>query len=80
MLFAAVTLGFFVENTRQHFIEEKRGQIYARRLLEDLKEDSVRLDQVYNSSKVKVDRISSIMPFLADEKKMQQNQQINPNK
>ena len=72
MLFAAVTLGFFVENMREHYVEDNRGQVYAQRLLEDLKEDSIRLDNVYNSAEEKVRLITSVMPFAKDEKKIMQ--------
>ena len=40
MLFLAVTLGFFVENQREHFIEHQREKKFAKRLLSDLKQDS----------------------------------------
>jgi len=72
MLFAAVTLGFFVENMREHYVEDHRGQVYAQRLLEDLKEDSIRLDNVYNSADEKVRLITSVIPFAHDEKKLMQ--------
>ena len=41
MLFLAVTLGFFVENQREHYIENQREKKFAERLLSDLREDSV---------------------------------------
>lgn len=72
MLFTAVTLGFFVENMREHYVEDKRGVTYAHRLLEDLKEDSVRMNDVFNSADEKITKISSIMPFVKDEKLMHQ--------
>jgi len=40
MLFLAVTLGFFVENQREHFIENKREREYIRSLIIDLKKDT----------------------------------------
>jgi len=43
MLFLAVTLGFFVENQREHYTEGKRGKQYIRSLIEDLKIDSAKL-------------------------------------
>ena len=54
MLFLAVTLGFFVENEREHYIEHQRAKELAKNLLEDLKYDtsymhyvrSVRLDKI----------------------------------
>jgi len=36
MLFLAVTLGFFVENQREHYIEKQRAKEYARLLTDDL--------------------------------------------
>ena len=45
MLFLAVTLGFFVENQREHFIERQRARQYAASLIEDLKIDSSELNQ-----------------------------------
>ena len=40
MLFLAVTLGFLVENQREHFIEHQRARQYASSLIEDLKKDT----------------------------------------
>ena len=40
MLFLAVTLGFFVENQREHYIEHKREKAYIRSLIRDLKQDT----------------------------------------
>ena len=39
MLFLAVTLGFFVENQREHYIERVRAKEYARLLTDDLAAD-----------------------------------------
>ena len=39
MLFLAVTLGFFVENQREHFIENKREKKYIQSFYEDLTAD-----------------------------------------
>ena len=41
MLFLAVTLGFFVENQRDHFIENQRAKELARALYSELLDDSV---------------------------------------
>ncbi|HJS55053.1 MAG TPA: hypothetical protein VJ765_10925, partial [Chitinophagaceae bacterium] len=43
MLFLAVTLGFFVENQREHYIEHKREKAYIRSLVEDLKKDTANI-------------------------------------
>ena len=43
MLFLAVTLGFFVENQREHLIEHKREKQYILTLLDDLRKDIAEL-------------------------------------
>jgi hypothetical protein len=43
MLFLAVTLGFFVENQREHFIEHQREKQYMVSLVEDLETDTAEL-------------------------------------
>ena len=40
MLFSAVTLGFFAENMREHYIERHRESEYMSSLLSDLKKDT----------------------------------------
>ena len=45
MLFLAVTLGFFVENQREHYIEAQRAKENAGMLLEDLKKDTAMLSE-----------------------------------
>jgi hypothetical protein len=39
MLFLAVTLGFFVENQREHYIEHRREKQYMRTMVQDLQAD-----------------------------------------
>ncbi|PSR54754.1 hypothetical protein AHMF7605_15200 [Adhaeribacter arboris] len=41
MLFLAVTAGFFVENQREHYIENKRATQFSKQLLADLRLDSL---------------------------------------
>ena len=41
MLFLAVTLGFFVENQREHYIEHTRAKEFAALMYEDLKKDTL---------------------------------------
>ncbi len=40
MLFLAVTLGFFVENQREHYIENQRAKQYAGFMIADIKRDT----------------------------------------
>jgi hypothetical protein len=44
MLFLAITLGFLVENLREHYIENKRAKVLAVSLIEDLKSDITEID------------------------------------
>jgi hypothetical protein len=44
MLFLAVTLGFLVENQREHYIENKRAKELAVSLTEDIKSDMAEID------------------------------------
>ena len=43
MLFAAVTLGFFAENQREHYIEGLREKQYMESFLEDIAKDKVEI-------------------------------------
>ena len=47
MLFLAVTLGFFVENQREHFIEQARAKQFATSLYEDLRADTAEIHSCY---------------------------------
>ena len=47
MLFLAVTAGFFVENQREHFIENKRANELAASLLNDLQKDTAQLNMLH---------------------------------
>ena len=44
MLFLAVFAGFLAENKREHIVEHQREKKFARRLLSDLREDSIFLE------------------------------------
>ncbi len=46
MLFLAVTLGFFVENQREHYIEHQREKKYAAQLYNELKFDTLAFSEV----------------------------------
>ncbi len=43
MLFLAVTLGFLVENQREHYIENQRAKSYAANMYQELKKDTLEL-------------------------------------
>jgi hypothetical protein len=45
MLFLAVTLGFFVENQREHWMEHKKEKEYIRSMIRDVSTDIEHIDQ-----------------------------------
>jgi len=64
MLFLAVTLGFLVENQREHYIEHKREVEYIRTMIEDLKEDTgsfYRLIQINLVANEKIDTLIALL-------------------
>ena len=53
MLFLAVTLGFFAENQREHYVERHREKQYMESLVEDLKNDTIEFNkQLRNANKI----------------------------
>jgi hypothetical protein len=48
MIFCAVTLGFFAENMREHYAENKKAKEYAQSLYDDLKIDTFVLQRTFN--------------------------------
>ena len=64
MLFLAVTLGFFVENQREHYIEHKREKQFMLSLFNDIKADTVNLSRIIASRDQKeraLDSLSNMM-------------------
>ena len=49
MLFLAVTLGFFVENQREHYIEHQREKQFIRSLFNDIKADTSNLARIISA-------------------------------
>ena len=75
MLFLAVTLGFFVENQREHLVEHQREKQYMRSMVEDLKSDTAALSRIIRlrTNRIKIhDSLSFLltepvdMAFLSD--------------
>jgi hypothetical protein len=64
MLFLAVTLGFFVENQREHLIEHKREKQYILTLIEDLKSDTAQLAASIEGRREKELMIDSLVLIL----------------
>lgn len=64
MLFLAVTLGFFVENQREHFIEDKRAVILAQSLVEDIKRDTSGLISTISRCNQKINNLKELVKLL----------------
>ena len=64
MLFLAVTLGFFVENQREHYVEHQREKKYAQSLYSDLKTDTARINSVRMLKLLKAGKLDSLKSIL----------------
>lgn len=64
MLFFAISLGFFVENQRESYVENKSAKVLAQSMLEDLEQDTTALRSAIRFNKEKEFQISSLMKIL----------------
>jgi len=53
MLFAAVTLGFFAENLREHYVERHRAVAFLDSIAADLDADIANIDSTLEQSRVR---------------------------
>jgi hypothetical protein len=60
MLFLAVTLGFFVENQREHLAEHQREKQFVRSLFNDIKADTTNLARIINARTAKEHALDSL--------------------
>ena len=65
MLFLAVTLGFFLENQREHYIEHKREKQFISTMVEDLKSDTAQLTETIAYKKSKEKMLDSLITYLS---------------
>lgn len=68
MLFLAVTLGFFVENKREHYIETIRVKEYARTLVSDIASDTLNMTYIMNRINMQVKNTDSLVSYLKSHK------------
>jgi hypothetical protein len=66
MLFLAVTLGFFVENQREHYIEKLRAKQFAKTLVEDLAADTLELLDVMKEDSMVLTCCDSLTKWIDD--------------
>ena len=79
MLFAAVTLGFFAENIREHSIIEHRIEQNKIAIIKDLENDAVTIDSLLVNEQVAItifDRVINVL-YLAKHKDITQAQLID---
>src|SRR6266576_3063364 len=67
MLFFAVTLGFFVENQREHMAEHQREKQFMQSMLEDLKSDTAQFASNRISRDNRIQKIRFLLFELTDE-------------
>jgi len=60
MLFLAVTLGFFMENQREHYIEHQREIQFVQSLFNDIKADTANITRIINARTTKEKMLDSI--------------------
>ena len=75
MLFLAVTLGFFVENQREHFIEHKREKAFIKTLAEDTRNNIADLNKGIEGFRVFNNQMDSLIVLLKDTRNMEKNAQ-----
>ena len=75
MLFLAVTAGFFVENQREHYIENKRAEQFSKHLLADLRLDSIFFENRKNDLQYKQKGHDKLL-YLLTEKTNATNKEI----
>ena len=68
MLFLAVTLGFFVENMREHHVEKLRVKQYARSLYDDLVKDTAMIRFHIDRIKRNINATDSLSAYLKNRK------------
>lgn len=65
MLFLAISLGFFVENQREVYVESKREKAYVKSLYDDLKVDSAVLQRTYDEKIWAYNKLDSLGNILS---------------
>ena len=64
MLFLAVTLGFFVENIREHYVERHRVKQYAFSLVNELKQDTAMINIVMSRIRLNIRMTDTLSSYL----------------
>ena len=64
MLFLAVTLGFFVENQREHYVEHQREKQFIQSMINDTRLDTARINRIIAIRLTRENRLDSMSWWL----------------
>src|SRR5687768_8445525 len=64
MLFLAVSAGFLVENQREHYVENKREKVFIKSFVEDLKQDTAKINVNTQARNYKIIVMDSLIKLL----------------
>jgi hypothetical protein len=78
MLFLAVTLGFLVENQREHYIEHQREKQFIRSLFNDIKSDTANIAKIINARSAKERMLDSLSLLMNSSRPLDFIKQIYP--
>ena len=78
MLFLAVTLGFFVENQREHYIENQREKQFIKSLFNDIKSDTANIAKIISARTAKERMLDSLITMMNSPRPLDFTSQIYP--
>jgi hypothetical protein len=78
MLFLAVTLGFFVENQREHLVEHQREKQFINSLFNDIKADTSNIAKIINARTAKERMLDSLSLMMNSPRPLDFVKQIYP--
>jgi hypothetical protein len=78
MLFLAVTLGFFVENQREHYIEHQREKQFIHSLFNDIKSDTANIAKIISARSAKGRMLDSLSLMMNSPRPVDFIKQIYP--
>ena len=64
MIFLAVTLGFFAENIREHFVNKEKERQYIRSFIDDMSDDEYNLPKLINNIEIEQIEAGDSLPIL----------------
>src|SRR5436190_5937427 len=64
MIFLAVTLGFFAENIREHFVNSNKEKEFITSLKEDLRNDTTQLSFMIPAGNVQYEKLDSLYTLM----------------